>query len=203
MFFKKVLALALSLPLCATASAESNGGDKPKAAATATAAPASEAKSVASAPELKSAAVTIADLAAKQANALAASANKEVAAPGPAMPSPIGQMQPKPVPELKPEQAIGLTTDRDVKPFQPAKPPPPPKPYLAAVIGLKGKEIAEVQTSPNSSITVKAGDSIKGWSVEKIVGSQLYLAKSEVVTAKKKKTTVTRQYIWMVGDFLN
>lgn len=203
MFFKKLLALALSLPFCAAAIAQSNDGAKPKAAATAPAAPASETKAVVSAPEVKSAAVTIADLAAKQANALAASANKEVSAPGPTMPSPIGQIQPKPVPELKPEQAIGLTTDRDVKPFQLAK-PPPPKPYLAAVIGLKGKEIAEVQTSPNSSITVKAGDSIKGWSVEKIVGSQLYLAKSEVVTAKKKKkTTVTRQYIWMVGDFLN
>jgi hypothetical protein len=202
MFGKKTLVLAFAIQLSASVAAQTNADDKGQASAPKPSSAPGQLVPSASAPVVKSAEVTIAELAAKQASALAASANKEVSASGPVV-TPIGQGQPRPVPELKPDQAIAITTDKDVKPFLPVKPPPPPKPYLAAVIGLKGKEIAEVQTSPVSSITITAGDTIKGWTVESIAGSKLYLAKTEVVKQKKKAKTVNRQFVWAVGEYLN
>jgi hypothetical protein len=166
---------------------------------------------------VKSASVTIGELAARQAAVLAADADKKVtpttivaSAPSAAQ-QPIG-MQRTPVPELVPVKPIPVSMDKELSFMKsaPATPPPPPKPYIAAVIGLKGKEMVEVLIGNSSSI-VRVGDSITNWRLDSIVDGKLFVSSfvdpspgDKKKKSKKDKTPdpVKKSRILNVGDYL-
>ena len=153
--------------------------------------------SAAGSPAAQSGTVTIAELAANQARKLASQAATTTGAGAHNM---AGQ-QPyrQVVPELLPAAPIAVEMTADSKPAKPAR-KVAPRQYLASIIGLKGHEIAEFQTGDGTGHTLKAGDSIANWSIQRIVNGKLFLITHEY--SKKARQMESKSKVLSVGDTL-
>lgn len=145
----------------------------------------------------RSGSATISEIAASQASALARAAAIKTT-PLPAMPVMMAPMSSAQiVPELTAGQAIPILTTGSTK----ERTPPPPRPYVAAIIGLKGQELVEIQMgSDGAGYTLRAGDSIQNWSITRISDGRVHMATTEY--SKKKRTSESKNKVIAVGDFL-
>lgn len=141
--------------------------------------------------------VTIAELAERQAQKLAAQAAQAVSPPAPVT-APVAQVR-QVVPELIPVTAIPVLMDGAAKPKRAPK-ATPPKSYLASIIGMRGQEVVEIQTGDGTGHTLKVGDSIANWSIVRIVDGKLFLTSNEY--SKKSGKTESRSRVLSVGDSL-
>lgn len=140
----------------------------------------------------RSGAATISEIAANHANALARAAAVKTTPPTvlPSMSS--AQI----VPELTPGQVIPVLMTSSTK----ARTPPPPRPYIAAIIGLKGQEIVEVQPGDGNGYSLRVGDSIQHWLITRIADGRVHMATTEY--SKKKRVSESKSRIVAVGDSL-
>lgn len=143
----------------------------------------------------RSGAATISEIAANQANALAKAAAIKTTPPAitPAMPA---MSSTQIVPELFGGQVIPNLMTSSSK----ARTPPPPRPYISAIIGLKGQEIVEIQPGDGVGYTLRAGDSIQNWMITRIADGRVHMSTTE--HNKKKRTSESKNKIVAVGDFL-
>lgn len=153
---------------------------------------------------------TIKELADKQAAALAAEASKPAAQPPAAAstPAPVATnpVQGQIIGELIPTSPIPVSMQNPPKELKPipekkAPPPPPPRPYFAALVGFKGKEIAEVHIG-SRVLSLKAGDSINQWKITGVVDGRLMLSGTSSKKVKGKTVSVATDRALSVGDFL-
>ena len=150
-------------------------------------------------------AVTIRELAARQAKAMAADATKPVAGQATVRMTPV-------VGELRPVSPIPVSEDVEVKPIKlasstkPSPPPAPPKPYFAALVGFKGQEVAEFRMGNGTSFPLKVGGSIQNWTLTKIVDGHLILTSVDSPKAGTKKSPIkpitSKEKVLSVGDSL-
>lgn len=155
----------------------------------------------------KPAPLTIKDLAAKQADAMAADANKLMTTTATVTPTPAANpVQGHVVGELVPVSPIPVTMANPPKPLKPvpekkAPPPPPPRPYFAALVGFKGKEVAEVHVG-SQILSMKTGDSISEWKITGILDGRLLLTGKSSKKVNGKTVSVTKDRVLSVGDYL-
>lgn len=150
--------------------------------------------------------LTIKDLADKQAAALAADANKPIVTATPAPVSVAAPVQGQVVGELMPASPIPVTMANPPKPLKPIPTkkeprPQPPRPYLAALGGFKGKEVAEVHFGLQI-VAMKVGDSIAEWKVTRILDGRMFLTGTSSKKVKGKTVSITKDRVLSVGDFL-
>lgn len=159
-------------------------------------------------PAPKPANVTIKDLAAKQAESLAADADKRInPTPPPVAPPVAGPILPAPiVGEFSPASPIPITMANRPKPLEGTKvekadPVKPARPYLAAVVGFAGKETVEIHVGSHIR-TLKVGDSIDKWTITSIIDGKLMLSGTSSKKVNKKVVTQTSTRVMSVGDSL-
>lgn len=139
-------------------------------------------------------AVTIADLAARQAQKMAAQTAPVASA------APVGgQVYRQVVPEVIAAAPIPVVMDGQAKPSRSPK-KAEQRTYLASIIGLRGEEVVEIQTGEGPGHTLKTGDSIANWSISRIADGKLFLTSAEY--SKKTRRTETRSKVLSVGDSL-
>lgn len=217
MFVKRHAALFSALNLLAGFAAAQSifdkapKADKPEAAKPAAAAalatltgPTPISAPTAPAP-VKPAPPTIKELADKQAAALAADASKPAAQANPAVQAPVAP-QGQVIGALVPTSPIPVTMANAPKPLKPIEekkkaPPSPPRPYFAALVGFKGKEIAEFHIG-SQDLSMKVGDSINEWKITGILDGRLLLAGTSSKKVKGKTITVPKDRVLSVGDYL-
>lgn len=114
----------------------------------------------------------------------------------------------KQVPELKPDSAIQVVLNKDVKKSTPPV-PTVQKPYLAMIMGIAGSEIAEFQLGGGRRKTVRVGETVQQWRVAKIQDGAMYLmdvTPPKPVKASKAKAAqvppVPASKVLHIGDFL-
>lgn len=114
----------------------------------------------------------------------------------------------KQVPELKPDSAIQVVLNKDVKKSAPPV-PTVQKPYLAMIMGIAGSEIAEFQLGGGRRKTVRVGETVQQWRIAKIQDGAMYLmdvTPPKPMKASKSKATqmppVPASKVLHVGDFL-
>lgn len=155
--------------------------------------------SAAGSPAAQSGAITIAEIAANQAKALAAESAKKTLPPNSgitAQPMRPAQV----VPEILPATSIPVVMNSDIKLAAAPARKVAPRPYLASIIGLKGLEQAEISTGDNLGASFKVGDSIGNWTIIRIAGGKLFVSSDEY--SKKTRKTETKIRVLSVGDSL-
>ncbi|MGK5033220.1 hypothetical protein [Janthinobacterium sp. MDT1-19] len=222
MFDKKIIFMAIAVTAFTHVSAQSIlENNKPQSAAAKLAAalsktaPAASGPAVASAPAASAPVasappaaapvpVSISEQSAIQAKSLEAETLKKIGNKGSVV---LLQEQRQVVPELKPDSAISVVLDKDMKKAKPVS-EAPIRPYLAYVMGMRGAEIAELRMGAGRRATIRAGESFQNWQIVKIEDGKVFLtetARQVIESGKKKKKEkmfTPASKVLRVGDYL-